>query len=319
MRRALLIALGGAGILIAGCGGGDEDSPAATSNAGAGRGRDARVGAARAPGRARPAARRDRLRAAGQPPDPRAARRAAEAPVRHLARAPRPRRLGPPVERLPRLGDPPAARRPVPGRHAAQRPGRARERRALAGEAVGERPAAAAGAVRRHAEAGPRPVHPRASGPQPRSRGLRRPQLGIVSPATIARIDAPGAGAFTASGSGTGPFELRERSGAGRAAGSKRRLVGDAARARAGASTRSSSRCSPARATGRGRSPTGGAQVATGLGRSEASDVRADPLLTRRAARGGGFIGLERSVRGIPAGDPFPSLNSVWLTRLASG
>ena len=78
-------------------------------------------------------------------------------------------------------------------------------------EPAAERPAAAAGAVRRHAEAGPGQVHPRPPRPQPRREACaaapRHRRAGDARPARSA-----GGAAFTASGSGTGPFELRERS-----------------------------------------------------------------------------------------------------------
>ena len=43
----------------------------------------------------------------------------------------------------------------------------------------------------------------------------------------------------------------------------------------------------------------------------------ADLTAQRQAA--GAILGLERSVRGIPPGEPAPSLNAVWLTGIDAG
>ena len=61
----------------------------------------------------------------------------------------------------------------------------------------------------------------------------------------------------------------------------------------------------------------GTVQVAD-LALGQRAAVRADPLLTT-IERPGRPLGVERSVRGIPADDPAPSLNSVWLTGIDSG
>jgi len=44
--------------------------------------------------------------------------------------------------------------------------------------------------------------------------------------------------------------------------------------------------------------------------------VRANPLLTTVSSGGeaGLGLGIERSIRGIPADDPAPPLNGVWRT-----
>ena len=59
-------------------------------------------------------------------------------------------------------------------------------------------------------------------------------------------------------------------------------------------------------------------QVAGGLPADQLARVRGDPLLTVVPTRGGG-LGIERSVRGIPAGAPAPPLNGVWRTRIDAG
>lgn len=62
----------------------------------------------------------------------------------------------------------------------------------------------------------------------------------------------------------------------------------------------------------------GAVQVAGGLPGDQLARVRGDPLLTVVPTRGGG-LGIERSVRGIPAGDPAPPLSGVWRTRIDAG
>jgi ABC-type transport system substrate-binding protein len=47
--------------------------------------------------------------------------------------------------------------------------------------------------------------------------------------------------------------------------------------------------------------------------------VHADPLLAVQHQGEGRALGIERSVRGIPAGEPAPSLNAVWLTGIDVG
>ena len=55
------------------------------------------------------------------------------------------------------------------------------------------------------------------------------------------------------------------------------------------------------------------------LDRAQRHEVRDESLLTTQPQGGGAMLGLERSVRGIPAGQPAPSLNAVWLTGIDSG
>ena len=316
MRRALLIALGGAGILIAGCGGGDEDSPATTSNAGAGQGGTLEWALPERPAEL----------------DPLLAETDSERLVSRQIHEPL-------VERLRR---PFAASPGLPGLAASVRPSsdfRVWELRLRPGVRFQDGTPLNAQAVLANVErwqtttSSGLPPQPAlfADTPKPGlvrfilerpdrnlDQRLAAPQLGIVSPATLARIDAPGAGAFTASGSGTGPFELRERSGEGLLLARNAAWWG-ARRALGPAVDQIQFTVLPAASDRAGALTEGGMEVATGLGRTEANEVTADPLLTVEPQGGGSFIGLERSVRGIPAGDPFPSLNSVWLTRLATG
>jgi hypothetical protein len=61
----------------------------------------------------------------------------------------------------------------------------------------------------------------------------------------------------------------------------------------------------------------GGVDVAAQLLPAEARELRDDPLLTAVPDGYGTATGVERSVRGIPPGISAPSLNGVWLTRIA--
>ncbi len=146
---------------------------------------------------------------------------------------------------------------------------------------------------------------------------LASPRLGIVSPRAIV---ASGGGPLDTSrlpASGTGPFELRERS-SDRALLARNtgwwgtehelgpgvdqielRVISDPADRVAALSD-------------------GSARVAE-LDRAQRRDVRDDPLLTSQPQGGGAILGLERSVRGIPAGETAPSLNAVWLTGIDAG
>jgi peptide/nickel transport system substrate-binding protein len=143
-------------------------------------------------------------------------------------------------------------------------------------------------------------------------RRLASPQLGIVSPRAIS---AAGGGEIVPSrapDSGTGPFELRERS-------VDRMLL-----------ARNTEWWGAARGLGPGVDqleftvePDGGARLAelrdgsaevAELGRAGLLAIRRDPLLTALSDAAGG-IGAERSVRGIPD-DPVPALSGTWLTTL---
>lgn len=143
---------------------------------------------------------------------------------------------------------------------------------------------------------------------------LASPQLGIVSPRAIA---AAGGGEVTPSkapDSGTGPFELRERSadrlllarntgwwGAARGLGpgvDQLELDVEASDGQRLAALRD-----------------GTAEVAE-LDRDQLDAIRHDPLLATEPHTAGG-IGVERSVRGIPA-VAVPSLNGAWLTTLGA-
>lgn len=147
---------------------------------------------------------------------------------------------------------------------------------------------------------------------------LASPRLGIVSPRALARATEVQLDPEQAAQSGTGPFELRERSsdrlllahntdwwGTDRGLGPaidqlEFTAVGDPAERLALLSE-------------------GAAQVAADLGPGELARVRRDPLLTVVPGGGEKGLGIERSVRGIPARDPAPPLNGVWRTGIDAG
>jgi peptide/nickel transport system substrate-binding protein len=146
---------------------------------------------------------------------------------------------------------------------------------------------------------------------------LASPQLGIVSPRALAGASGPELDPEEASQSGTGPFELRERS-------AERLLLAHNAgwwgteRGLGPALDQLEFTVVPDPEERVARLAEGAVQVAADLDPGELSRVRNDPLLTVVPVPEGG-LGVERSVRGIPAGEPAPPLNGVWRTRLAAG
>jgi peptide/nickel transport system substrate-binding protein len=145
---------------------------------------------------------------------------------------------------------------------------------------------------------------------------LAAPALGLVSPQALADAGGGELAPSEAAAGGTGPYELRERS-------ADRMLL-----ARNTAWWGSAHGLGPAvdqlellaiaspgeRLAGL---RDGSVQIAAGLRPSELREVRSDPLLSIVPEPGSGALAVERSVRGIPAGDATPSLNALWLTRLA--
>lgn len=145
---------------------------------------------------------------------------------------------------------------------------------------------------------------------------LAAPQLGIVSPRALAAAAGGELDEAAMADSGTGPFELRERSperlllarntewwGADRALGPgidqlEFNVVGD-----------------PEERLAELRDGT--VQVASGLAPELLARARRDPLLTVVEQRGPAGLAVERSIRGIASGDPAPPLNGVWRTAIA--
>jgi peptide/nickel transport system substrate-binding protein len=144
---------------------------------------------------------------------------------------------------------------------------------------------------------------------------LASPRLGIVSPRALAGIGPAELTPSAAAASGTGPFELRERErdrmllarntdwwgserGLGPAIDQLELTVVEDSGARVG------------------QLAHGLVQVADDLGADERRRVREHPLLTVVPEPDGVGLGVERSVRGIPADEIGPPLNTVWLTTI---
>lgn len=149
-------------------------------------------------------------------------------------------------------------------------------------------------------------------GPEPDfGRRLSQPELGLAAPAAIA---SAGGGPIRRTQAGTGPFELRERSGdrvllARNAAwwGTPLGLGPGVDQVELLSSEDEKARLEQLR--------SGQAQVADQLGDGAAADVASDPLLTT-VVGGGEVLGIERSVRGIASAAADQSLADVWLTNL---
>ena len=147
-------------------------------------------------------------------------------------------------------------------------------------------------------------------------RRLESPALGIVAPAAIRGASGGPMDADEVAQAGTGPFELRDSGAAGVMLarntqwwGADRGLGAGVDQIALRVVTNPGERLELLRA--------GTVQVAD-LAPSQLRVVGSDPLLTD-IRRGAEPLGAERSVRGIPADDPVPSLNAVWITGIDAG
>lgn len=150
--------------------------------------------------------------------------------------------------------------------------------------------------------------------PEPRlSHELADPRLGVVSPDALANATTDGA-RIDAEGSGTGPFELREREPGRTLLARKASWWGTRLGLGPGVD-----QIELVDAGGRGARAgqlrEGTVEMADDLAGRSARLVRADPLLTLVVGRGA-KVGIERSVRGIESGESDQSLADVWLTDL---
>ncbi|MGI9019753.1 MAG: ABC transporter substrate-binding protein [Solirubrobacterales bacterium] len=144
---------------------------------------------------------------------------------------------------------------------------------------------------------------------------LEAPQTGIVSPRALDVPSGEGAQLRREGRSGTGPFELRERSleevllarssvwwGAERDLGPTLDQV--------------LFRRVPDPQERLALLGEGDVQIADALGPAQVRAARGQPLLDVLPGSGGTSVGLERSVRGIDSAGEIPSLAGVWLTRI---
>jgi peptide/nickel transport system substrate-binding protein len=144
---------------------------------------------------------------------------------------------------------------------------------------------------------------------------LADPRLGIVSPAALRPDSGTAAEVMSVFETGTGPFELRERTGAELLLapnlawwGTPKRLGPALDQLRF-----------PVEASGAARVDdlvTGTVQLADELDDVQAGIVRDDPLLTVLPGERGLSLALERSVRGVESGTEIPSLSGAWLTTI---
>jgi peptide/nickel transport system substrate-binding protein len=142
---------------------------------------------------------------------------------------------------------------------------------------------------------------------------LTSPRLGIVAPAAL----PPGAGTglTRALKTGTGPFELRERSSDRQLLARNTSWWGTTSGVDLGpALEQIEFRSEPSPAVRLALLDAGEAQLADELTRKQAEIALADPLLNALPGAGGTWLGLERSVRGVGSAREVPSLSSAWLT-----
>jgi len=148
-------------------------------------------------------------------------------------------------------------------------------------------------------------------------RRIASPRLGIVSPEAIAEAGPGPLDPARYPDSGTGAFELRERS-ADRLLlarntgwwGSEHGLGPGVDQLELLAVADPQERLGMLR--------DGSARVAV-LGPSQLAAARRDPLLATIREPGSEGLGIERSVRGIPPGQPAPPLNAAWVTGIDAG
>ncbi len=165
----------------------------------------------------------------------------------------------------------------------------------------------------------PRPDLVRFILPSPQAafdRRLASPRLGIVSPQALRAADGGRLDTEQVAESGTGPFELRERSA------DELLLVRDTQwwgsdRGLGPGVDQLEFVVVPPAADRVAQLVDGRVQVAGDLGGTALSYVRRDPLLTVLDQPGPTGLGVERSVRGIAADTVAPPLNSAWRTDIA--
>ena len=139
---------------------------------------------------------------------------------------------------------------------------------------------------------------------------LAAPQLGIVSPRAIA-----GAAVIRGSQTGTGAFELRERSPSRHLLARNTSWWGAAGAADLGpALEQIIFRAESSSAVRLALLDAGDAQLADELTRDQADLALADPLLAALRGPRGGWLGISRAVRGVGSAREIPSLSEAWLT-----
>jgi ABC-type transport system substrate-binding protein len=144
---------------------------------------------------------------------------------------------------------------------------------------------------------------------------LADPRLGIVSPRSFAPRSGEGAIVVGSAPAGTGPFEIRERRSDRTLLARNTAWWGAGVRTDLGpALDQIDLRVSASPSLRLAMLDAGDAQLADELGPTQAAQAKADPLLSVLPGAGDSFLGLERSVRGIESGREIPSLQAAWLT-----
>jgi len=148
-------------------------------------------------------------------------------------------------------------------------------------------------------------------------RELASVRLGIVSPRALR---SPRSETRLAAGlaAGTGPFELHRRDARGVLLSRNQDWWGTRHDLGPGVEL-IDLRFPPSAQRRLGLLRDGTVQIAEGLGGQQQAELHRDPLLTEHAGAAGGSVGLERSVRGYPAGDRAPVLSRTWLTTVGAG
>lgn len=141
--------------------------------------------------------------------------------------------------------------------------------------------------------------------------------LGIVSPKVLSGRPAAATIPRGASESGTGPFELRERSPGRLLMARNASWWGTAGQAELGpALDQVEFRVEPESSVRLALLDAGDAHLADELEAAQARQAAVDPLLTTLPAGDGTALGLERSVRGVDSARTLPALSGVWLTTI---
>jgi peptide/nickel transport system substrate-binding protein len=143
---------------------------------------------------------------------------------------------------------------------------------------------------------------------------LASPRLGLVSPRAINPHSGVAARLARPDRSGTGPFELRERSPDGPVVLARNTAWWGARLELGPALDQVVFEVVPGAAERLAMLDQGGLQVADSLGAGEIPELRDNPLLTYVRGGNGAVLGMERSVRGIDSATAIEALSDVWLT-----
>jgi len=142
---------------------------------------------------------------------------------------------------------------------------------------------------------------------------LDSPRLGIVSPRAL-----KGTKLTRETNAGTGPFEVRERSGLGILLASTGSWWGT--RAQLGpALDQVEFRSVPSASERLAMLRQGTVQIAEELPSAALAEARRDPLLTTLPGHSSAGEAFERSVRGVHSATEIPFLAGAWLTRIGAG